>query len=144
MLLIFLPLLLFFLFLIWSSPLLKIILGPFLNSVGLQLGNHIYTPLSLVYSPQSTRFDLVLLQLHQDRLEVHQLLHQNRFEIELHHVPVGCKLVYLCRGEEKEFPYIPGTPFQLTEGLVVLSKRQKRGFGFIYEEVASGTKWPLY
>ena len=126
-----------------SSLLLKAYFVASLNSIGLQLGDHIYTPISLIHYPQGDWFDLVLLGHHQQRLHGYQLLHQNYFDISLHYVPVGHKLTYLNDGEEKEIPYMTGTPFRLRKGELILHRKQRKGFGFIHEEVARGTEWPL-
>lgn len=131
------------LFLVRSSILLRTWFHDELNSIGLQVGDHIYTPLSLIHYPQGNYFDFVLLGHHQHQLHGYQILQRNYFNIRLHYVPVGHKLTYLDEGREKEIPYLRGTPFQLKRGELVLHRRRKKGFSFSHEEVARGTEWPL-
>lgn len=127
-----------------SSRLLQIWFHDELNSIGLQIGDQIYTPLSLIQYPQGYYFDLVLLGHHQNHLHGYQILRQHYIEIPLYHVPVGHKLTYFYEGKEQEIPYLRGTPFQLRRGELVLHRKKRKGLSFIHEEVARGTKWPLH
>lgn len=126
-----------------SSPLFRTLFGPRLNSVGLQVGDYIHTPVSLIHHPMESWFDLVLIGHQQNRLHGYRILHQDYFEIYLHHVPVGHKLIYLHQGQQQDIPYLTGTPFSLAEGELILYRKRRRGLGFVHEEVARGTRWPF-
>lgn len=126
-----------------SSSLLSNFFESSLNTIGLQLGDQIYTPVSRIQCPAGDSLDLVLLGHRPGRIHGYRILHHHYFELPLHYVPIGHTLIYLDRGEEKPVPYLTGSPFQLDRGELILRRKRRKGLGFVEEEVARGTTWPL-
>jgi len=134
----------FFLFLIVrQSAILRIRFFDRLNFIGIQICDHIYTPVTTLQRPSNNWIDFVFLGVHHQHIHAYTVLHQDYFTIQLHHVPVGQKLIHLVDGQKKDPPYMRGTPFQLKKGKLVLYKRVRKGFGFILEEVATSPEWPI-
>jgi hypothetical protein len=114
-----------------------------LNCIGLQLGNHIYTPVTTIQHPTENWIDLIFLRTHQKHLHGYSFFHHQYFAIEMHHVPVGHKLIYHYNNQNHDLPYMKGTPFRVKNGQLILYKRRRKGIGFILEKVAKSTSWPI-
>lgn len=133
----------FLIFLTRYSAYLSTYFYDVLNHVGIMVNNHIYTPVTVIQHNSAHWIDLVILGKHQHHVHVYSLIYGDYFTIQLHHVPVGHKLVHLHQEQKKAPPYMSGTPFKINEGELILYKRKRRGLGFITEKVNQAQEWPM-
>lgn len=133
----------FLLFFVRYLPVLRTYFKDSLNFVGIMVGTHIYTPVSTIQHTSRHWVDFVLLGKHHNHIHVYSLFYGNYFTIQLHHIPVGHKLVYLHGDKKINPPYMEGTPFTVKDGHLVLYKRKRKRFGFNLEKVKESQTWPM-
>jgi len=134
----------FFLTLVWirQNKLLRIRFYNNLYSIGIQIKDHINTPVCDIYT-EPRPFDIVLLIKHHEHLHGYRIFNKEYFKIKLEYVPVGYHLVYHINNEPAEHLYMEGTPFQLNKGTLVLSQKKRKGLSFISVEVGRSNQWPF-
>jgi hypothetical protein len=133
----------FAIFLIRYSVYLSTYFYDSLNFFGITTTTHIYTPVATIQHFSTHCFDIVLMSQHHNHVHAYSLLYGDYFTIQLHHVPVGHKLVYLHNNQTKDLPYMSGTPFHVTDGQLVLCQRKRKRFGFGLDVIATSQTWPI-
>lgn len=131
------------LLIIRKNRFLRTYLYSYLYSYGIQIGDHIYTPVCDVYSNYNY-YDIVILGKNKGYLHGYYILHNKYFKIELTYIPVGHNLVHQIDNTNKEYMYMEGTPFTVRNGTLILYKKKRRGFGTYSEEISRTNKWPVY
>lgn len=107
------------------------------------MGGHIYTPVATIQHTSKHWVDVVFLGQHHRHIHVYSLFYGNYYTIQLHHVPVGHKLVYCHNNQKKALPYMEGTPFTLTNGHLELYTQKRKRFGFKLEKINESQHWPM-
>ena len=122
-----------------NHSLARIQLHSYLYKIGIQWGNHVYTPVCDICT--DFRFpDLVLLGVHHEHLHIYRIFQREHVHIPLVYVQPGYHLEY--KGPES-IMYMEGTPFRVKKGELVLYKRQRKGMAFMLQEVQRSTQWTM-
>ena len=114
----------------------------FVSSIGIQVWDHIYTLQGDLQTDSTCVLDLVFVWKHHDHYHVRRMMHSD-IRIETVHVPVGHKLKYIKDGREHNHLYMPGSPFRVSKGELILLQQKKRMLGMTYEELKRSNSWPM-
>ena len=120
---------------------LRIYLQSKLYFIGIQINNNIYTPVCDIYSDNSC-FDIVYIKKHQSHICCYNILRNQSYKILLSYVPPNYRLEHRINDEVQQHIYLEGTPFNVTEGKLILFEKKRKGLGFIFQKHSESTSWP--
>lgn len=120
----------------------RIFFHRYLSSWGVQIGNHIHTPVSTIYSYDKT-LDIVHIIKSNSFIKIKYMISSKCLTIPLKYVPPNHKLIYSVNGENKDIPYEDGTPFSVFDGELILYRKERKSLGYIMEEICKSKSWPI-